>query len=77
MSKAALNAQAKLLANALGPRGYRVVAIHPGWMRTEMGGAEADIDPEEAARGILRLAGDPAAAPNGAFVDYAGKPLRW
>ncbi len=77
MSKAALDAQARILANALGPRGYRVVAIHPGWMRTEMGGAEADIAPEEAARGILRLAADPAAAPNGAFVDYTGKPLAW
>ncbi len=77
MSKAALDVQTRLLANALGPRGYRVVAIHPGWMRTEMGGAEADIAPEEAARGILRIASDPDVAPNGAFVDYAGKKMEW
>ncbi len=77
MSKAALNMQTRILANALGPRGYRVVAVHPGWMRTDMGGAEADIDPQEASRGILRLAADPTAAPNGAFVDYTGKPLAW
>jgi NAD(P)-dependent dehydrogenase (short-subunit alcohol dehydrogenase family) len=77
MSKAALDMQTKLLANALGPRGYRVVAIHPGWMRTDMGGADAAIAPEEGARGIFRLASDADAAPNGAFVDYAGKPLRW
>ncbi len=77
MSKAALNVQTRLLANALGPRGYRVVAIHPGWMRTEMGGAEADIAPEEAARGILRIASDPGAAGNGAFVDYRGERMDW
>ncbi len=77
MSKAALNAQARILANALGPRGYRVVAIHPGWMRTDMGGPEADIAPEEAARGILRIASDPASARNGEFVDYLGKRMEW
>lgn len=77
MSKAALNAQTRLLANALGPRGYRVLAVHPGWMRTDMGGPRADIAPEEASRGILRLATDPAAAPNGAFVDWRGEPLQW
>lgn len=77
MSKAALNMQTRLLANALGPRGYRVVAVHPGWMRTDMGGTEADIAPEEASRGIFRLATDPASAANGEFVDYTGKKLAW
>ncbi len=77
MSKAALNMQARLLANALGPRGYRVLAVHPGWMRTEMGGAEADIAPEEASRGIFRLATEPGSAGNGSFVDYTGKRLEW
>ena len=77
MSKAALNVETRLLANALGPRGYRVVAVHPGWMRTDMGSAAADISPEESARGIFRIATDPGTAGNGAFVDYRGERLEW
>jgi NAD(P)-dependent dehydrogenase (short-subunit alcohol dehydrogenase family) len=77
MSKAALNVQTRLLANALGPRGYRVLAIHPGWMRTDMGGAAADLAPEEAAQGICRIAAEVGCAGNGAFLDHRGEPLPW
>jgi NAD(P)-dependent dehydrogenase (short-subunit alcohol dehydrogenase family) len=77
MSKAALNMQTRLLANALGPRGYRVLAVHPGWMQTGMGGAGARVPPEEAAAGIFRLAVEPGAAENGAFLDHRGEPLPW
>jgi len=77
MSKAALNMQARLLQNYLGPQGFKVLAIHPGWMRTDMGGREADITPEQAAGGILCLAlrhwqaGDPI------YLDYQGHTLQW
>ncbi|HEX2996601.1 MAG TPA: SDR family NAD(P)-dependent oxidoreductase, partial [Anaerolineales bacterium] len=56
MSKAALNMQSKILQNYLKPRGFKVLAIHPGWLQTDMGGAGATVDPGEAAEGILRLA---------------------
>jgi len=77
MSKAALNMETRLLANALGPRGFRVFAVHPGWMRTDMGGSGADLSPEEASRGLVRLALEPGLAGNGDFVDHLGRPLEW
>lgn len=88
MSKAALNMQTKILHNCLQPHGFRLLAIHPGWMRTDMGGADADIEAEEAAEGIVKLitARDRGARQgqnlddepgDGLYCDYQGKPLRW
>lgn len=84
MSKAALNMQTKILHNCLQPRGFRLLAVHPGWMRTEMGGADADIDAREAAEGIAELIHACEAGAqlddglsDGIFYDYQGNPLRW
>ena len=55
MSKAALNMYTKTLAARLEPNHIRVVAIHPGWVQTDMGGEEADITPETSAAGIYKL----------------------
>ncbi|HEY8343576.1 MAG TPA: SDR family NAD(P)-dependent oxidoreductase [Bacillota bacterium] len=88
MSKAALNMQTKILHNCLQPRGFRLLAVHPGWMRTEMGGADADIEAEEAAEGIVKLiiTRDKGARQDqdldngpgdGLYYDYQGKPLQW
>jgi NAD(P)-dependent dehydrogenase (short-subunit alcohol dehydrogenase family) len=77
MSKAALNMQTRLLSNLLGPRGYRVCAVHPGWMRTQMGGPTAEIDPPEAAEGIVQLALSTDLEQLGPYLDYRSQPLRW
>ena len=77
MSKAALNMHSRLLQNYLGPRGFKVLAVHPGWMRTGMGGPDADIDADEAAAGLYELALRDWSPDDGVYFDYRGKPLRW
>jgi NAD(P)-dependent dehydrogenase (short-subunit alcohol dehydrogenase family) len=77
MSKAAANMQCQILQRWLGPKGFKVLAIQPGWMRTDMGGPDADIAPEVSAAGLFVLATRdwPPDAP--VYVDYTGKPLPW
>jgi NAD(P)-dependent dehydrogenase (short-subunit alcohol dehydrogenase family) len=77
MSKAALNMQSKLLDNYLSGDGFIVKSIHPGWMRTDMGGSNADIDPMEAARGIFGIVTGGNSASTGLFSDYNGFPLKF
>jgi NAD(P)-dependent dehydrogenase (short-subunit alcohol dehydrogenase family) len=77
MSKSALNMQSKLLQNYLGPRGFKVLAIQPGWMRTDMGGPNAEIAPEESAEGIFALAMKSWAPEDVIYLDYQGNPLPW
>lgn len=77
MSKAALNMQSKLLQNHLGARGFKVLAIHPGWMRTDMGGPQAAISPEESADGIFTLATQAWSPNDPIYLDYRGNALRW
>ena len=76
MSKAALNMQTRLLHNYLQPRGFCVLAVHPGWIRSDMGGPQADISPDEAAAGIFALAQreEPGAD---IYLDYQGRVFKW
>jgi NAD(P)-dependent dehydrogenase (short-subunit alcohol dehydrogenase family) len=67
----------KILQNALKPRGYKVLAIQPGWMRTDMGGQEADIHPDEAAEDIFTLLMRPWKADDEIYMDRFGKTLPW
>jgi NAD(P)-dependent dehydrogenase (short-subunit alcohol dehydrogenase family) len=55
ISKAALNAATRKLAEALAPRGISVNAASPGWVRTEMGGESAPLPIEKGAQNIIRL----------------------
>jgi NAD(P)-dependent dehydrogenase (short-subunit alcohol dehydrogenase family) len=76
MSKAALNMQTTILDRALKARGMNAIAIHPGWMRTEMGGPNAALDPVESADGMYRvITGVDASTPR--FVQHDGQPFPW
>jgi NAD(P)-dependent dehydrogenase (short-subunit alcohol dehydrogenase family) len=77
MSKAALNMQCKILQNHLGPQGFKVLAVHPGWMQTDMGGVEADIHPDVAAEGIFALATRDWSPDDPVYLDYRGNRMRW
>jgi NAD(P)-dependent dehydrogenase (short-subunit alcohol dehydrogenase family) len=77
MSKAALNMQSKILQKHLGPRGFKVLAVHPGWMQTDMGGSDADIHPDVAAEGIFELATRDWSPDGAIYLDYRGNRMRW
>jgi NAD(P)-dependent dehydrogenase (short-subunit alcohol dehydrogenase family) len=76
MSKAALNMQTTILDRALKDRGFNAIAVHPGWMRTEMGGADADLDPVDCAAGMY-LVIDRANRETPRFVQHDGRAFPW
>lgn len=76
-SKAAVNSVAKDAALTYGPEGAICVAMHPGWVRTDMGGAGADLAVEDSVAGIRRTIAGLASEDNGCFVNYDGSPMRW
>jgi NAD(P)-dependent dehydrogenase (short-subunit alcohol dehydrogenase family) len=77
MGKAAQNMGSVLLAKALAPRGIRVVALHPGWVRTDMGGPQATLAVEDAVAGLLRVIDGLRMEDSGHFLDREGQPLAW
>ena len=76
-SKAALNMLAKGLAAALAPRGVIVVALSPGWVRTDMGGETAPLAPEASVRGLRQVIAGLTPADSGKFFSHDGSPIPW
>ena len=76
-SKAALNSALRSASLELGPQGVVCMAFHPGWVRTDMGGAGADIDPAASVTGMRRVIGSANDSHNGKFLTYSGEQLSW
>ncbi len=77
MTKLALNGFTRILAAELqSHRNVKVNSISPGWTRTDMGGAGASREPEEAAREIADLVSISADGPSGGFF-YKGEAAEW
>ena len=77
MSKAALNMASRILQNALKEEDIKVLALHPGWFSSEMGGKDAPITPVEAADEIVKLVLNPPGLDGPIYVDTNGNPLEW
>lgn len=76
-SKAAANAAVKAASLELGPRGVVCVAFHPGWVKTDMGGADADIDAATSVAGMRRVLAAANESHSGKFLNYGGEQLSW
>jgi NAD(P)-dependent dehydrogenase (short-subunit alcohol dehydrogenase family) len=76
-SKAALNIMTRGLAAELAGDGIICVAVTPGWVRTDMGGAGASLTPEESAAGLLATTDRLTRADSGRLIDERGDDLPW
>lgn len=77
VSKVAVNKLMRGLAAELKPEGVSVFIVHPGWVKTEMGGDDAQLTPEQSAEGVMKLVDRLDIASTGKFLAWNGKELAW
>jgi NAD(P)-dependent dehydrogenase (short-subunit alcohol dehydrogenase family) len=76
-SKSALNMLNKSLALELAELGITSVVLHPGWVQTRLGGANAAITTQESVVGMIKVITGLGPEDNGRFLDYKGDELPW
>ena len=77
ISKAAQNMATALLAKAFATRSIIVLALHPGWVQTDMGGSEATLTPTQSVHGLLQVIDGATLQSSGRFFDWRGETMEW
>lgn len=77
MSKSALNMGMKILQNRVADQKIKVLCIHPGWVRTDMGGQEADLDPDESASSVIEQIFRTHKIDGPMYMDWNGNEMKW
>lgn len=76
-SKSALNSAAKSLSIDWKADGIAVLMLHPGWVRTDMGGSNAKLDIDTSVSKMLDVINSLDMGKTGTFLNYEGKKLEW
>lgn len=76
-SKTAVNQVVKSIANDVAGRGISAISLHPGWVKTDMGGSNAEIDPNESVMGLKQVLMGAGLAQSGQFLNFDGSEIPW
>ena len=76
-SKTALNQVVKSIAKDVEGRGISAISLHPGWVRTEMGGPNGEIDVNESAAGLKKVLTGTTLRQSGHFFEFDGSEIPW
>ena len=76
-SKSALNSAAKSLSIDWKEDGISILILHPGWVKTDMGGGNAKLEIPDSISQMIKVINDLSLNNSGSFVNYAGAKLEW
>ena len=76
-SKTAVNQVVKSLSIDLADRGISAISLHPGWVRTDMGGANAEIGTSDSASGLKAILQSAGPSQSGQFLEFNGNSIPW
>lgn len=76
-SKTAVNQVVKSIANDVAGRGISAISLHPGWVKTDMGGSNAEIDPNESVTGLKQVLMAAGLKQSGNFFNFDGSEIPW
>ena len=76
-SKTAVNQVVKSLSIDLADRDITVISLHPGWVKTDMGGSNAEISTEASVSGLKSILLSAKLAQSGQFIEFNGSSIPW